>query len=205
MSRGSIASPGGSSSRQPESFPFEPQGAPVEFREKLLFSPSTFREDFGLGACRWLTCRTSRVEVYLPTTRAREFLQAYPTPEAVTALTPRQWQRWARAHRLSEARTRELWDGLQQPQLPVPAHVVRAKVRLMQTLVAQLTPAVAAVEHYREAFEDFFAGMPAAQWIRTLPIGERASWLQRSGPAWGTPPGGGSRFGICRRRPAPCP
>jgi transposase len=109
----------------------------------------------------------------LTTTRAREFLQAYPTPEAVTALTPRQWQRWARAHRLSEARTRELWDVLQQPQLPVPAHVVRAKVRLMQTLVAQLTPAVVAVEHYREAIEDFFAGMPAAQWIRTLPIGER--------------------------------
>ncbi len=109
----------------------------------------------------------------LTTTRAREFLQAYPTPEAVTALTPRQWQRWARAHRLTEARTRELWEVLQQPQLPVPAHVVRAKVRLMQTLVAQLAPAVAAVGHYREAIEDFFAGMPAAQWIRTLPIGER--------------------------------
>src|SRR5262249_59240652 len=55
---------------------------------------------------------------------AREFLPAYPTPEALTALTPRQWQRWARAHRLTEARTRELWTLLQPPQLPVPAHLV---------------------------------------------------------------------------------
>jgi hypothetical protein len=54
------------------------------------------------------------------------------TPAAVAALTERQWQRWARAHRLSEARTQELWAVLQRPQLPVPAHVVRAKVRLLQ-------------------------------------------------------------------------
>ena len=42
----------------------------------------------------------------LTTALAREFLQAYPTPAAVAGLTERQWQRWARAHRLSEARTR---------------------------------------------------------------------------------------------------
>src|SRR5438094_5738767 len=107
----------------------------------------------------------------LTTALAREFLQAYPTPEGVAVLTARQWQRWARARRLSEARTRALWDVLQQPQLPVPAHVVRAKARLMLTLVAQLTPVVAAVGAYREAIEDFFASMPAAQWVRTLPIG----------------------------------
>jgi hypothetical protein len=33
----------------------------------------------------------------LPTPLAREFLWAYPTPEAVAALTERQWQRWARS------------------------------------------------------------------------------------------------------------
>ena len=107
----------------------------------------------------------------LTTALTREFLHADPTPQAVTALTPRQWQRWARAHHLSEARTRDLWTVLQSPQLPVPAHVVRAKARLMLTLVAQLMPVVAAVRHYREAIEDFFARMPAAQWARTLPIG----------------------------------
>src|SRR5439155_149003 len=91
---------------------------------------------------------------------------------ALTALTERQWQRWARAHRLSEARTQELWAVLQRPQLPVPAHVVRAKGRLMQSLVAQLTLVVEVVGAYREAIEDFFARIPAAQWIRTLPIGD---------------------------------
>jgi transposase len=108
----------------------------------------------------------------LTTVLARDFLQAYPTPEAVTALTERQWQRWARTHRLSEARTPELWRVLQQPQLPVPLHVVRAKARLMQTLLAQLTMVVAAVGEYRKAIEDFFDSMPAAQWARTLPIGD---------------------------------
>ena len=108
----------------------------------------------------------------LRTALAREFLQAYPTPAAVTALTPRRWQRWARTQRLSAARTQALWDILQQPQLPVPGHVLRAKPRLMQSLVAQLTLVVAAVDGYREAIEDFFARMPAAQWARTLPIGK---------------------------------
>src|SRR5262250_2025037 len=67
----------------------------------------------------------------LTTALAREFLQAYPTPDALTALTERQWQRWALTHRLTEARTAELWAALQRPHLPVPAHVVRAKTRLM--------------------------------------------------------------------------
>jgi len=112
----------------------------------------------------------------LTTALAREFLHAHPTPEALTALTTRQWQRWARGRRLSEARIGDLWKVLQQPQLPVPAHVVRAKARLMQSLVEQLTPVVAAVAQYRKAIDDFFARMPAARWARTLPIslgGER--------------------------------
>lgn len=108
----------------------------------------------------------------LTTALAREYLHAYPTPEALTALTARQWQRWARGRRLSEARIGALWAVLQQPQLPVPAHVVRAKARLMQSLVEQLTPVVTAVAQYRKAIDDFFARMPAAQWARTLPIGK---------------------------------
>lgn len=108
----------------------------------------------------------------LTTALAREFLRAYPTPEALAALTERQWQRWARGRRLSEARIGALWAVLQRPSLPVPAHVVRAKARLMLSLVEQLTPVVAAVAQYRQAIDDFFAGMPAAQWARTLPIGK---------------------------------
>jgi hypothetical protein len=65
---------------------------------------------------------------------------------------------------------------LQRPQLPVPAHVVRAKarlmLRLMLRLVEELTVVVATVGQYREAIDAFFADLPGAQWIRTLPIGE---------------------------------
>jgi hypothetical protein len=103
----------------------------------------------------------------LTTTLAQEFLQAHPTPESLTGLTERQWQRWARAHRLSDARTRELWDVLQPPQLPVPAHVVQAKARMMRSLLEQRPPVVAAVADYRRAIEDFFASIPTAQWART--------------------------------------
>ena len=125
---------------------------------------------------------TATVKAYYPralevaeltTALARDFLHDHPTPEALTRLTPRHWQRWARAHRLSAARTTELGQVLQQPQLPVPAHVVRAKARLMLALLAALTPVVETVASYRQAIDDFFARMPGAQWARTLPLGER--------------------------------
>lgn len=108
----------------------------------------------------------------LPTALARDFLQAYPTPEALARLTEQQWERWAKAHRLSAARTAELWTVLQQPHVPVPAHVSRAKAQMMRALVAALAPVVEAVATYRRAIDDFFGRMPAAQWARTLPVGE---------------------------------
>jgi transposase len=109
----------------------------------------------------------------LTTALTRAFLAAYPTPETLSRLTERQWRRWARTQRLSASRTDELWTALQAPQLPVPAHVVRAKARLMQTLVAALEPVVGAVTSYRQAIDDFFAGMPAAATARTLPVGKQ--------------------------------
>ena len=108
----------------------------------------------------------------LTTSLARAFLETYPTPEALTALTPKPWQRWAREHRLSAGRTQALWEALKQPHLPVPPHVVRAKARLVRVLVAQLGATVDAVNEYRKAVEDFFATLPAAEWARTLPAGQ---------------------------------
>lgn len=107
----------------------------------------------------------------LTTPLARDFLRAYPTPSAAAALTEEQWQQFARAHRLQTTRTTALWVTLQRPQLPVPAHVVRAKARLVCALVAQLAAAGQAVDEYRQAVEDFFAAMPAAEWAGTLPGG----------------------------------
>lgn len=102
---------------------------------------------------------------------ARAFLRDYPTPATLTALTERQWRGWAGAHRLSRARSAELWARLQGPQLPVPAHVVRVNARLMAALVAQLDVAVTTVGAYREAITDFFARMPAREWAASLPGG----------------------------------
>ncbi|HYB72698.1 MAG TPA: IS110 family transposase [Candidatus Sulfotelmatobacter sp.] len=105
----------------------------------------------------------------LTTQRARAFLAAYPTPDALRALTPKQWQRFARAHRWTAAEAAARWPLLQQPQLPVPAHVVRAKARLLRVLLAQLDATLAGVAAYRKAVEAFFAAWPAAEVPRTLP------------------------------------
>ncbi len=102
---------------------------------------------------------------------AQAFLAAFPTPEALGGVTAQAWQRWARTHRLSAERAAELWGLLQRPQLPVPAHVVRAKARLVQALLAQLAPTVRQVTAYREAVTAFFASGPAAEWATTLPAG----------------------------------
>jgi transposase len=107
----------------------------------------------------------------LTTHLARNFLRTYSTPAALTALTERQWRRWAHDQHLTATRTGELWQHLSAPQIPVPAHVERAKARLMLVLVAELEPVIEAVRTYRQAVEDFFARMPGVNWARTLPGG----------------------------------
>jgi len=101
--------------------------------------------------------------------RTGAFLRAYPTPAALAALTAEQWHAFACTHRWSAEQAATLWERLHQPQLPVPAHVVRAKSRLVPVLVTQLETAVQAVADYREAVMDFFGRMPAAEWASTLP------------------------------------
>ncbi len=103
---------------------------------------------------------------------AQAFLAAYPTPAAAAALTQAQWQTFARAHRLGAARTAALWPTLQQPQLPLPAHVVRVKARLLQALLRELAPTVATIAEYRHAIDDFFATLPMSEIARSLPVGK---------------------------------
>ncbi|HSL48571.1 MAG TPA: transposase, partial [Candidatus Deferrimicrobiaceae bacterium] len=109
----------------------------------------------------------------------REFLREHPTPDAVVRLTERRWQRWAREHRLSAARTTEVWGLLARPQVAVPPHVVRVHARLLAAVLEQLDVTVRAVAAYREAITDFFANMPAATWARTLPGGRRGTTVPR--------------------------
>jgi transposase len=109
----------------------------------------------------------------LETKIALDFLKAYPTPQALSQLTRRGWNRFAkRHHHLSEARCSELWEKLNKPQLAIPAHVVRAKAKLLTALVIQLEASVKAVDSYSQEVESFFAAMPAAEIAKTLPGGK---------------------------------
>ena len=108
---------------------------------------------------------------------ARAFLTAYPTPAAAAAVTATVWQAFAQTHHLGAARTATLWARLHQPQLPLPAHVVRLKSRLMLTLLRELAPTLAAVAEYREAITDFFGTLPTAEVARSLPIGKTGTTI----------------------------
>jgi len=120
---------------------------------------------------------------------AREFLRSYPTPEALATLTPKAWQRWARAQHVSQARTVELWEALRAPQLSVPAHVVRAKARLVRVLVDELETVVRAVNEYRKAVDDFFTAMSEAEWARSLPAGQSGTTVPTLWAELGDAPG----------------
>ena len=101
---------------------------------------------------------------------ARDFLKEYPTPQALSKLSPRRWNRFAkRDHHLSEARCKELWEKLSQPQLKIPEHVVRAKAQLLDVLLVELEASIRAVQIYSERVKSFFASMPAAKLVQALP------------------------------------
>ena len=109
----------------------------------------------------------------LQTQIAVDFLNTYPTPQALSKLTHRSWMRFAtREHHLGEARAKELWDRLTQPQLAVPEHVVRAKAKLLLALAVQLQASIKAVDSYHEDIQSFFAAMPGAKLAKTLPGGK---------------------------------
>jgi len=111
---------------------------------------------------------------------ARDFLKAYPTPQALSRLNRRGWNRFAkRDHHLSEARSDELWEKLSKAQLPIPEHVVRAKAKLLRALVIQLEALLPEVESYSEEVERFFASMPAAELGKTLPGGKTGTTVAK--------------------------
>ena len=112
----------------------------------------------------------------LTTGWARAFLTTYPTPAAAAALTA------AAAGVCADASPRSGAHGgpverLQPPQLPLPAHVVRLKSRLMLTLLRELAPTLAGVAEYRQAITDFFGTLPTAEIARSLPIGKTGTTI----------------------------
>jgi transposase len=102
----------------------------------------------------------------------RDFLKLCQTPQDLEKLTRTKWLRFAKRHRLSKARTDELWRQLKTPQLAVPEHLTRAKAVSVQALMRQLEVVLDAVEDYRKAIELFFDGLPVAEVARSLPGGQ---------------------------------
>jgi transposase len=104
---------------------------------------------------------------------ALDFLTKYPTPQALSNLSRREWNRFAkREHHLGQERCEQLWEELNKPQLKVPEHVVRAKSQLLAVLVDQLKSLGEAVDRYSERVQRFFASTPAADLAKTLPGGK---------------------------------
>lgn len=101
-----------------------------------------------------------------------DFLKRYPAPAALTGLAPAAWQDFVREHRLGKGRAAEMWEQLKAPQVATPAHVVRAKARLVRLLAAELEIVRTGVADYHAEIERFFASMPAAETARTLPAGK---------------------------------
>ena len=105
---------------------------------------------------------------------ARDFLKQYPTPQALSQLSRRDWNRFAkRQHHLSEARCIELWEKLNKAQLLVPQYVIRAKAQLLEVLLDELEASIKAVQTYEDKVERFFGSMPAAEIAKTLPGGKK--------------------------------
>jgi transposase len=98
-----------------------------------------------------------------------DFLASYPAPVNLTNLTAPALRRFAREHRLHKETETRLWEQAKAPQLVIPPHVVRAKGRLVQALVAELRVVTKAVADYQSEIERFFASMPAAEIAKTLP------------------------------------
>ena len=122
------------------------------------------------------------------TPTARAFLRAFPTPESVETFSRPTRRRWTRRHRLGATRTQALWEAMQRPQIPVSAHVVRAKARLLHVLLTQLEATVTAVASYRKAIADFFAAIPAGDWARSLPGGQHGTIVPTLWAALGDAP-----------------
>ena len=146
----------------------------------------------------------------LESTIARDFLKAYPTPQALSKLNRRGWDHFAqRDHHLSEARSTELWEKLAKAQLSIPEHVIRAKAKLLLALVVQLEALLPEVESYSDEVERFFVSMPAAELVKTLPGGKSGTTVASFGLSWAMLTIAGNPFATSRpkqvKSPSPNP
>ena len=141
--------------------------------------------------------RPLEVFSHLESKIALDFLEQYPTPQALSNLNRRQWNRFAkRQHHLGEAHCKELWEKLSQPQLAIPEHVLRAKAQLLLVLVVQLRALAEAVDSYSDKVQRFFSSTPAAELVKTLPGGKSGTIVPMIWAELGDPRIDGNPLGI---------
>jgi transposase len=86
------------------------------------------------------------------------FLQAYPTPQAAQAASREEILATLRAgkHTNPKAAASKIFEELHRPQLVAPEVVVRAKSRLMLSLVKQLLVVIEEIASYEKAISTLF-------------------------------------------------
>ncbi len=99
------------------------------------------------------------------------FLRAFPTPDAARAATVERIAAVLTAARYAtaEAKAREMWERVRQPQLTADPVVTRAKARLMLTLAAQLQVLVADIAAYDREIARVFAQHADSAAFASLP------------------------------------
>jgi transposase len=104
------------------------------------------------------------------------FLQAYPTPQAAQAASVDELLTSLRRakHTNPKAAARKIFEELHRPQLVAPEVVVRAKSRLMLSLVKQLLVVVEEIAAYEKAIDTRFLSHRDHELWRSLPgVGKR--------------------------------
>ena len=105
----------------------------------------------------------------LTTRLALDFLHRFPTPESIQSLKWKTWLTFARKHHRNEAQAREMYERLVADQIPVKAHIVRIKSRLMLHLVQELAVVNEALKDYDQEIERLFTTSQLADLARSLP------------------------------------
>jgi transposase len=101
---------------------------------------------------------------------ALEFLQQFPTQDQMRTLSGRRLQGWLSRHGYTAtSRIPEMKIRLEQPVLPVPAHLQSAKVPLITYLARSLLALQAEIAECDGRIREMFEAMPEADWVSSLP------------------------------------
>lgn len=131
----------------------------------------------------------------LNTMATLDFLARYPAPSTLATITQARWRSFAKEHRLQSGRANELLEKAKSPQIDIPAHVMRAKTRMVRVLTEELRVVRAAAAEYYAEIERFFDSMPAAEVARSLPAGKTGVAIPMIWAEIGDAPGRWESFG----------